>query len=132
MRRATGSRWFGFCGWVAYAWFSRSQRTRRGSLIATTIIVIGGLFALSGSTNKAADFVIDIPFAVRTSVLMFDVKTMLMIGIFAHPFLRFSSSMQQYTFVALVIGSMPNARDFELGKFHRDGGAHLVQPLLPL
>jgi uncharacterized membrane protein len=161
--------WF-FTAWVAYAWFSRSEGTRRGSLIATTnryrgywmqqatareprvldgliaqnlsstpsffssttIIVIGGLFALLGSTDKAAEFVKDIPFAVRTSVLIFDLKIMLMIGIFVYSFFRFSWSMRQYTFVALVIGSMPDPRDFESGKFDRDVFAHRASRMLGL
>jgi uncharacterized membrane protein len=87
---------------------------------STTIIVIGGLFALLGSTDKAAELVRDIPFAVRTSVLIFDLKVLLMIGIFVYSFFRFSWSMRQYTFVALVIGSMPDPKDFESGKFDRN------------
>jgi uncharacterized membrane protein len=87
---------------------------------STTIIVIGGLFALLGSTDKAADIVRDIPFAQRTSVLIFDLKVLIMIGIFVFSFFRFSWSMRQYTFVALLIGSLPDPKDFESGKFNRD------------
>jgi uncharacterized membrane protein len=87
---------------------------------STTIIVIGGLFALLGSTDKAAELVRDIPFAERTSVLIFDLKVLVMIGIFVFSFFRFSWSMRQYTFVALLIGSMPDPKDFEAGKFDRE------------
>jgi uncharacterized membrane protein len=86
---------------------------------STTIIVIGGLFALLGSTDKATELVRDIPFAQRTSVLIFDLKVLIMIGIFVFSFFRFSWSMRQYTFVALVIGSMPDPKDFDSGKFDR-------------
>jgi uncharacterized membrane protein len=99
---------------------------------STTIIVIGGLFALLGSTDKAADFVKDIPFAVRTSVLIFDLKVMMLIGIFVYSFFRFSWSMRQYTFVALVIGSMPDPKDFESGKFDRDHFAQRASRMLGL
>ena len=87
---------------------------------STTIIVIGGLFALLGSTDKAAELVREVPFAVRTSVLVFDLKVLLVVGIFVYAFFRFSWSMRQYTFVALVIGSMPDPADFESGKRDRD------------
>jgi uncharacterized membrane protein len=87
---------------------------------STTIIVIGGLFALLGSTDKAAELVRDMPFAQRTTVLIFDLKVLVMIGIFVFSFFRFSWSMRQYTFVALLIGSMPEPRDFEAGKFDRE------------
>jgi uncharacterized membrane protein len=148
--------WF-FAAWMAYAWFTKTHGTQRGSLIATTnkyrgywmvqatsrdprvldglivqnlsstpaffssttIIVIGGLFALLGSTDKAAELVRDIPFAQRTSVLVFDVKVLLLIGIFVFAFFRFSWSMRQYTFVALVIGAMPDPKEFAAEKFDR-------------
>jgi uncharacterized membrane protein len=87
---------------------------------STTIIVIGGLFALLGSTEKATDIVRDIPFAQRTSVLIFDLKVLTMISIFVFSFFRFSWSMRQYTFVALLIGSMPDPKEFDAGKFDRD------------
>ncbi len=87
---------------------------------STTIIVIGGLFALLGSTDKATELVRDIPFAQRTSVLIFDLKVLVMIGIFVFAFFRFTWSMRQYTFVALLIGSMPDPKDFDSGKFDRD------------
>ncbi len=86
---------------------------------STTIIVIGGLFALLGSTDKAAELVRDIPFAQRTSVLIFDLKVLVMIGIFVFSFFRFTWSMRQYTFVALLIGSMPDPKEFEAGKYDR-------------
>jgi uncharacterized membrane protein len=87
---------------------------------STTIIVIGGLFALLGSTDKATELVRDIPFAQRTSVLIFDLKVLIMIGIFVFSFFRFSWSMRQYTFVALLIGSMPDPKEFDAGKFDRE------------
>lgn len=86
---------------------------------STTIIIIGGLLALLGATDKAAEFVREIPFAVRTSVLVFDLKVLLLVGIFVYAFFRFTWSMRQYTFAALVIGSMPDPDDFAAGKFDR-------------
>ncbi len=87
---------------------------------STTIIVIGGLFALLGSTDKAAELVREVPFAVRTSVLVFDLKVLTIIGIFVYAFFRFSWSMRQYTFVALAIGAMPEPKDFASQKFDRE------------
>ena len=60
---------------------------------STTIIIIGGLFALLGTTDKAAELVREIPFAVRTSVLIFDLKVLLMVAVFVYAFFRFSWSM---------------------------------------
>jgi uncharacterized membrane protein len=87
---------------------------------STTIIIIGGLFALLGTTDKASELVREIPFAVQTSVLIFDLKVLMMIGVFVFAFFRFSWSMRQYTFVALLIGSLPPPSDFESGRFDRE------------
>ncbi len=97
---------------------------------SATIIIIGGLLALLGTTDKAAEFVREIPFAARTSMLVFELKVLMLIGIFVYAFFRFSWSMRQYTFAALVIGSMPPPEEFAAGKFARepfaDRGATLL------
>ena len=62
----------------------------------------------------------EIPFAAQTSVLIFDLKVLLLIGVFVYAFFRFSWSMRQYTFVALLIGSLPPPEDFESQRFNRD------------
>ncbi|MDO5623456.1 MAG: DUF599 domain-containing protein [Pseudomonadota bacterium] len=86
---------------------------------STTIIVIGGLFALLGTTDRAAELVREFPFAQPTPLLVFELKIMLLLAIFVYAFFRFSWAMRQYTFVALVIGSMPPAADFAEGRFDR-------------
>ncbi len=82
---------------------------------STTIIIIGGLFALLGTTDKAAELVREIPFAQPTPMLVFEFKVLVLVGIFVYAFFRFSWSMRQYTFVALVIGAMPPPETFDEG-----------------
>jgi uncharacterized membrane protein len=79
---------------------------------STSIIIIGGLFALLGTTDKAAELVREIPFAQPTPILVFEFKILVLVGIFVYAFFRFSWSMRQYTFVALVIGAMPPPEAF--------------------
>jgi len=83
---------------------------------STSILVIGGLFALLGTTDKASELVSEIPFAEATTLIVFEFKIMTMLGIFVYAFFRFSWCMRLYTFVALVIGAMPPAEAFESGK----------------
>lgn len=80
---------------------------------STTILIIGGLLAMLGTTDKAADLVKDMPFAQVTSMQVFEVKVMLLLSMFVYAFFRFSWSMRQYTFVALLIGAMPSPAYFE-------------------
>ena len=87
---------------------------------STTILIIGGLLALLGTSDKATEFVREIPFAARTSAFVFDVKLMLLLAIFVYAFFRFTWSMRQYTFGALLIASMPDAKLFERGEAQRE------------
>jgi uncharacterized membrane protein len=86
---------------------------------STSILVIGGLFALLGTTEKANELMSEIPFAQTTTLLVFEFKILVLVAIFVYAFFRFSWCMRQYTFVSLVIGSMPPPEDFESGKFDR-------------
>jgi uncharacterized membrane protein len=86
---------------------------------STSIIIIGGLFALLGTTDKAAELVREIPFAEQTPLLVFEFKVLVLVGIFVYAFFRFSWSMRQYTFVALVIGAMPFPKEFDEGRQDR-------------
>lgn len=79
---------------------------------STTILVIGGLLALLGTSDKAVELAREIPFVARTTSLVFDVKIITLIVIFVFAFFRFSWSMRQYTFVALMIGGMPPPEAF--------------------
>jgi uncharacterized membrane protein len=87
---------------------------------STTILIIGGLLAVLGTTDKAAELVREIPFAARTSALVFDIKLLLLIGVFIYAFFRFSWSLRQYTFGALMVASAPDYRVFERGEASRD------------
>ena len=78
---------------------------------STTILIIGGLLAVLG-TDKANELVRDLPFAARTSTLIFDLKLILLLGIFVYVFFRFTWSMRQYTFGALLVAAAPEAERF--------------------
>ena len=87
---------------------------------STTILIIGGLLAVLGTTDKANELVRDIPFAAHTSVLVFDMKVLLLLGIFVYAFFRFTWSMRQYTFGALLVGAAPEAKQFAEEGLPRD------------
>jgi uncharacterized membrane protein len=97
---------------------------------STSILVIGGLFALLGTTDKATELMSEIPFAQTTTLIVFEFKILVLVGIFVYAFFRFSWCMRLYTFVALVIGAMPPPEAFESGqedaKIHAERAAAMV------
>jgi len=79
---------------------------------STSILIIGGLLAALGATDKASGLVQEIPFAARTSALVFDLKLALLAAIFVHAFFRFTWSLRQYSFGAIIVGAAPEAKQF--------------------
>jgi uncharacterized membrane protein len=79
---------------------------------STTILIIGGLLAVLSSTERASEIVREIPFAARSSLLVFDLKVVLLIAIFVYAFFRFTWSLRQYSFGALLVAAAPLPQAF--------------------
>ena len=75
---------------------------------STTILIIGGLLAVLSATERASELVREIPFAARTSAIVFDMKVVLLTAVFVYAFFRFTWSLRQYTFGALIVASAPD------------------------
>ncbi len=76
---------------------------------STTILIIGALIAVIGSTEKASDLVRELPFAARTSLLVFDFKLVVLAAIFVYAFFRFTWSIRQYSTGVLMVAAVPEA-----------------------
>jgi uncharacterized membrane protein len=88
---------------------------------STTILIIGGLLALIGASDRAGSLVAEIPFAARTSLLVLDMKLGLLAAIFVYAFFRFTWSLRQYSFGALLVASAPERDEFaQLGEAARE------------
>lgn len=87
---------------------------------STTILIIGGLLAVLGATEEAAKIVEELPFTSRTTALVFDLKVFVLTAVFVYAFFRFTWSMRQYTFGALLIASAPDATEFASGAASRE------------
>lgn len=79
---------------------------------STTILIIGGLLALLGTTDKAVELSREIPFVARTSLFLFDLKIVTLTGVFVYAFFRYTWSMRQYTFAALLVASAVDFKTF--------------------
>jgi uncharacterized membrane protein len=75
---------------------------------STSILIIGGLLAALSASGQTAQVMGDIPFAVRTSGLVFELKLALLTAVFVYAFFCFSWSLRQYTFGALLLAALPD------------------------
>ena len=80
---------------------------------STTILIIGGLLAVLSATDRASDLVREIPFAARTSLLVFDLKVVLLAAIFVYAFFRFTWALRLYSFGALLVASAPDHQSWQ-------------------
>ena len=76
---------------------------------STTILIVGALIAVIGSTEKASDLVRELPFAARTTLLVFDFKVVLLVSVFVYAFFRFTWSLRQYSVGVLLVAAAPEA-----------------------
>jgi uncharacterized membrane protein len=88
---------------------------------STTILIIGGLLALVRAGDLSGTLVAEIPFAARTSAQVLDVKLLLLLGVFIYAFFRFTWSLRQYSFGALLVASAPEHDEYaRLGEAARE------------
>jgi len=98
----------------------------------TGVFFIHHDFDLMGTTDKAAELVREIPFSQATPILVFEFKILVLIAIFVYAFFRFSWSMRQYTFVALMIGALPSPEFFAAQPDKEDDYAQRVSAMTGL
>ncbi|CAN7427353.1 DUF599 domain-containing protein [Rhizobacter sp. LjRoot28] len=102
----------------------QSLSTSPSFFASTTVLIIGGLLAVLGTSDKASELVREIPFAASASVLIFDMKVILLLVVFVYAFFRFTWSMRQYTFGALLVASAPEASQFAAQGLSREAFAN--------
>jgi uncharacterized membrane protein len=74
---------------------------------STTLLILGALIALLGYVQRAADVVSELPFAVQASQRLWDIKILLLVAIFVYAFFKFTWSIRQFGFCAVIIGAVP-------------------------
>ncbi|GAA0746579.1 DUF599 domain-containing protein [Ideonella azotifigens] len=87
---------------------TQSMSSSPSFFASTTILIIGGLLAvISAGVERTEELVRDLPFAAHTSALVLEMKLVLLLGIFIYAFFRFTWSIRQYSFGALLVASAP-------------------------
>ena len=79
---------------------------------STTILIIGGLLAVLGTTEKASELVREIPFVERTSLLMFDLKLLLLLACSSMRSSASPGACGSTRFGALLVAAAPEPEHF--------------------
>ena len=75
---------------------------------STTLLILGALLALLGTSDDAMSIISDLPFATRTQRVMWEYKIFLLLAIFVYAFFKFTWSLRQHNFCSVLIGAAPD------------------------
>lgn len=97
-----------------------------GFFASTSILVVGGLIAVLGAADQAIDALSDLPFAVNTSRLAWEIKIMLMVTIFVYAFFKFARAFRLTNYFAVLVGAAPAAIEGDAARAFADHAAALA------
>ncbi len=78
---------------------------------SSTMLILAGLMTVLSATEKAIDVVGDIPFATHATKAEWELKILLLIGLFIYAFFKFTWSLRQYGFTSVMMGGAPMPGD---------------------
>jgi uncharacterized membrane protein len=75
---------------------------------STSAIVIGGLAAVMGSGEKVQGLLEQLPYVAKSSVVLWELKVLLLIAIFVFAFFKFAWAFRLSHYTAIMIAATPN------------------------
>jgi uncharacterized membrane protein len=82
--------------------------TRSSQFFAsTTMLILGALVASMGYVQQAQDLVSGLPFTVKASARLLELKMLLLVLIFVHAFFKFSWAIRQLNFTVILVAATP-------------------------
>jgi len=78
---------------------------------STTLLILAGIVTVLGSTDRAIELVRGLPFAYRTSLVQWELKLLVLVVIFVYAFFKFTWTLRQFNYCAVLIGAAPRGSD---------------------
>lgn len=93
---------------------------------STTLLILGGLLALLGTTEQVSAVVRGLPFSRGVSETGWELKILLLVAIFVYAFFKFTWSLRQFNVVSVLVGAAPRVpRQAEDEAAYIDRGARV-------
>lgn len=78
---------------------------------SSTMLILAGLMTVLSSTDEIISLVADVPFASTATRAEWEIKLLLLVALFMYAFFKFTWSLRQYGFCAVMLGGAPNPDD---------------------
>ena len=76
-------------------------------LASTTILILASTIALMGLRDEVNSMAVDIPIIQYSTTALWEIKVMILALIFIYAFFKFSWSIRQHSYSAILLGSIP-------------------------
>ncbi|MGI1680145.1 MAG: DUF599 family protein [Cellvibrionaceae bacterium] len=84
---------------------------------STTLLILAGLVTILGSSDKVSALLADVPFSNPNNTGEWEAKISLLVCLFVYAFFKFTWSLRQYGFVAVMLGGAPTKAEMEETKY---------------
>lgn len=74
---------------------------------STSLFIIAGLMAVLGARNEAMAVLLELPFTINSSPVLWDLKVLLLIGVFVYAFFKFTWAFRHYNYCLILVGAVP-------------------------
>jgi uncharacterized membrane protein len=74
---------------------------------SATLLILAGLMTLLGASEKAIVLMREVPFAAKPTLLLWELKMLVLIVIFVHAFFKFTWALRQFNYTSILIGAAP-------------------------
>lgn len=78
---------------------------------STTLLILAGLMATLGASDRGIAIVRALPFAAGTTLGEWELKLLVMGVIFVHAFFKFTWALRQFNYCSVLIGAAPKSTD---------------------
>jgi uncharacterized membrane protein len=82
---------------------------------STTLFIIAGLLAVFGARDQVFALLRELPFAVETSPVLWDLKLFLLVVLFVYAFFKFTWALRHFNYCAIVLGGAPLMGQLDAG-----------------
>lgn len=85
----------------------RTQTRSSQFFASTTMFILGALIALTGYVQQTLDVVSGLPFTMKASARLIEIKIMLLVVVFTYAFFKFTWAIRQLGHASTMIGAAP-------------------------
>src|SRR3989304_725209 len=78
---------------------------------STTLLILAGLLAILGASDRGIEIVRALPFAAATTLDQWELKLLVLGIIFVHAFFKFTWALRQFNYCSVLIGAAPKSAD---------------------